>query len=93
MDTNNSYCIKSEVAKTSRFPAKRRATIATETPTKELSPHYATTLEKHAFHKIKEWRKGFAIELDHVLRQRQGLSQLPAKNIERVLDMGNCSLS
>ena len=91
MDTNNSYCIKSEVAKTSRFPAKRRATIATETPTKELSPHYATTLEKHAFHKIKEWRKGFAIELDHVLRQRQGLSQLPAKNIERMLDMGDCS--
>ena len=50
---------------------KRRATIATETPVKELSPHYATKLEKQAFSKIKEWKEGFAIRLDEVLKQRQ----------------------
>ncbi|XP_068716972.1 uncharacterized protein [Montipora capricornis] len=54
---------------------KRRATIATETPAKELSPHYATKLEKQAFNKIKEWKEGFAIQLDQVLQQRQNLSQ------------------
>lgn len=50
---------------------RRRVTIATETPAKELSPHYATKLEKQAFMKIREWKEGFAIKLDQVLQQRQ----------------------
>lgn len=50
---------------------QRRVTIATEHPVSELSPHYATKLEKEAFRKIKEWKEGFAIRLDQVLKQRQ----------------------
>lgn len=50
---------------------QRRVTIATENPANELSPHYATKLEKEAFRKIKEWKEGFAIRLDQVLKQRQ----------------------
>lgn len=46
---------------------QRRFTIATET----LSTHYATKLEKQAFKRIKEWKEGFSIKLDHVLKQRQ----------------------
>lgn len=54
---------------------KRRVTIATESPANELSPHYATKLEKQAFKKIKEWKKGFALQLDQVLQQHQFISQ------------------
>ena len=50
---------------------QRRVTIATEHPVNELAPHYATKLEKEAFRKIKEWKEGFAIRLDQVLKQRQ----------------------
>ena len=51
---------------------QRRVTIATEHPAvSELSPYYATKLEKEAFRKIKEWKEGFAIRLDQVLKQRQ----------------------
>ena len=50
---------------------QRRVTIATEHPVNELSPHYATKLEKEAFRKIKEWKEGFAVRLDQVLKQRQ----------------------
>jgi len=50
---------------------QRRITIATEHPVNELSPHYATKLEKEAFKRIKEWKEGFAIRLDQVLKQRQ----------------------
>ena len=60
---------------------------AGETPTNEVSPYYATTQEKQAFNKIKEWRHTFSIQLDHILQQRQGLSQLPAKNTKNKLDM------
>ena len=56
---------------------KRRVTIATESPAKELSPHYATKLEKQAFKKIKEWKEGFALQLDQVLQQHQFISQHP----------------
>ena len=50
---------------------QRRVTIATEHITNELSPHYATKVEKEAFRKIKEWKDEFAIRLDQVLKQRQ----------------------
>ena len=50
---------------------QRRVTIATEHAVSELSPYYATKLEKEAFRKIKEWKEGFAIRLDQVLKQRQ----------------------
>lgn len=50
---------------------QRRVTIATEHAVSELSPYYATNLEKEAFRKIKEWKEGFAIRLDQVLKQRQ----------------------
>ena len=50
---------------------QRRVTIATEHPANELSPHYATKLEKEAFRKIKEWKEGFATRLEQVLKQRQ----------------------
>ncbi|XP_078347751.1 uncharacterized protein LOC144632872 isoform X1 [Oculina patagonica] len=50
---------------------QRRVTIATENPVSELSPHYATKLEKEAFKKIKQWKEGFAVRLDQVLKQRQ----------------------
>ena len=38
-----------------------------ETPTKEPPPYYATTQEKQAFNKIKEWREGFSVQLDKIL--------------------------
>ena len=51
---------------------QRRVTIATEHPAvSELSPYYATKLEKEAFRKIKEWKEGFSIRLDQVLKQRK----------------------
>ena len=56
-------------------------------PTKELSPYYATTQEKQAFNKIKVWRERFSVQLDKILQQRQGLSQLPDKNTKNKLDM------
>ena len=58
-----------------------------ETPTKEPPPYYATTQEKQAFNKIKEWREGFSVQLDKILQQRQSLLQLPAKNAKNKLDM------
>ena len=58
-----------------------------ETPTKELSPYYATTQEKQAFNKIKVWRERFSVQLDKILQQRQGLSQAPDKNTKNKLDM------
>ena len=60
---------------------QRRVTIATETPSKELSPHYATKLEKQAFKKIKEWKEGFAIKLDQVLQQRQRFLRCPDNKV------------
>ena len=60
---------------------------AGETPTNEVSPYYATTQEKQAFNKIKEWKQTFSIQLDQILQQRQGLSQLPVKNTKNKPDM------
>ena len=58
-----------------------------ETPTKELSPYYATTQEKQAFNKIKEWKEGFSLQLNQILQQRQSSLQVPAKNTKNKLDI------
>ena len=56
-------------------------------PTKELSPYYATTQEKQAFNKIKEWKEGFSLQLNQILQQRQSSLQVPAKNTKNKLDI------